>query len=127
MKADLLRHVKPNTLRTCRFHGKNRPKYPSDLMGFDLVLTTYSTLSAELKSGGVLHQIDWYRVVLDEGKDDFHIRDRKRGRPYFGPNLSLTRGQPIGSATAVLSSSKLQRASSQSVAGVSQELPFKTA
>ena len=76
MKADTLRHVKPNTLKTCRFHRKNRPKSASDLKDFDVVLTTYSTLYAESKSGGVLHQVDWYRIVLDEGKPEFHIRDR---------------------------------------------------
>ena len=40
------------------------------------MLTTYSTLYAESKSGGVLHQVDWYRIVLDEGKHEFDIRDR---------------------------------------------------
>jgi SNF2 family DNA or RNA helicase len=69
---DVLRHVKANTLRTCRFHGKNRPTSLTDLNGFDIVLTTYATLSAEHKNRGVLHQADWYRVVLDEGKTYFH-------------------------------------------------------
>lgn len=68
MEADTIRHVKPNTLRTCRFHRKNRPTSPSDLKDFDVVLTTYSTLCVESKRGGVLHRVDWYRVVLDEGK-----------------------------------------------------------
>ncbi|KAG7284182.1 hypothetical protein NEMBOFW57_010545 [Staphylotrichum longicolle] len=64
-------------LLTCltEFHGKNRPTSVSDLKGFDIVLTTYATLSAEHKKQGVLHQVDWYRVVLDEGKAESHVRD----------------------------------------------------
>jgi SNF2 family DNA or RNA helicase len=69
VEPDALRHVLPNTLRTCRFHRKNRPTSPSDLEDFDVVLTTYSTLSSALKSQeSILHQVDWYRVVLDEGR-----------------------------------------------------------
>jgi len=38
------------------------------LAGFDIVLTTYSTLVADFSNGpGVLHQMQWFRVVLDEG------------------------------------------------------------
>ena len=103
--ADILSHVKPNTLRTCRFHRKSRPL--SDLKDFDVVLTTYSTLSAESKNRGILHQIDWYRVVLDEGKLDFPS-PRQGTKPCVIWPSSLTAGQPIGSATKVLSSSKLQ-------------------
>lgn len=37
-------------------------------MDYDVVLTTYSTLSADYsKAESVLHRIMWYRVVLDEG------------------------------------------------------------
>jgi SNF2 family DNA or RNA helicase len=62
------RHVKPNTLKTCKFHGKGRPILPAGLTDYDLVLTTYATLSAEYKSRGALHNIVWFRIVLDEGK-----------------------------------------------------------
>jgi SNF2 family DNA or RNA helicase len=37
-------------------------------MDFDIVLTTYSTLVGDFsKDPGVLHQVQWFRVVLDEG------------------------------------------------------------
>ena len=68
MEADTIRHVKPNTLRTCRFHRKNRPTSPSDLKNFDVILTTYSTLYAKSKNRGILHQVNWYRVVPNKSK-----------------------------------------------------------
>jgi SNF2 family DNA or RNA helicase len=45
-----------------------RPASPGALTDCDVVLTTYATLSAEYKTGGVLHEVEWYRIVLDEGK-----------------------------------------------------------
>ena len=44
-------------------------------MDFDIILTTYDTLAAELsgstnspsKQRKVLKEIEWFRVVLDEG------------------------------------------------------------
>ena len=50
------------------FHGPNRPYDSELLVTFDVVLTTYATLVADEKTSGVLHQIEWYRVVLDEGR-----------------------------------------------------------
>jgi SNF2 family DNA or RNA helicase len=75
------RHVKPNTLKTLRFHGKARPTSPSGLADSDIVLTTYATLSSDYKHRGVLHQVNWYRVVLDEGKLGsvlIHLRNLQR-------------------------------------------------
>lgn len=55
-------------LKTFVFHGPNRP-FDSELLATsDVVLRTYATLVADEKNLGVLHQIEWYRVVLDEGK-----------------------------------------------------------
>ncbi|KAK4214474.1 SNF2 family N-terminal domain-containing protein [Rhypophila decipiens] len=65
-ETEIAKHVKYNTLRTCRFHGRNRPTSADHLRNFDIVLTTYSTLSADAKNRGVLHEVDWYRIVLDE-------------------------------------------------------------
>ncbi|KAH6848230.1 SNF2 family N-terminal domain-containing protein [Chaetomium sp. MPI-CAGE-AT-0009] len=65
-ESEVKKHVKPNTLKTCRFHGKPRPIFSARLTDHDLVLTTYATLSAEYKSRGVLHNIAWFRIVLDE-------------------------------------------------------------
>ncbi|KAK3300617.1 SNF2 family N-terminal domain-containing protein [Chaetomium fimeti] len=65
-ESEIEKHVKPTTLKICRFHGKGRPTLPASLTDYDLILTTYATLSAEYKSRGVLHDIMWFRVVLDE-------------------------------------------------------------
>ena len=61
-------HVKPDTLKICVFHGSSRPKSPEGVINHDLVLTTYGTLSADSKDLKILQEIEWYRVVLDEGK-----------------------------------------------------------
>lgn len=66
------RHVRQHTLKTCVFHGKTRPTFSAGLADYDLVLTTYATLSAEYKNRRVLHNVEWYRIVLDEGKDLTH-------------------------------------------------------
>ncbi|EEH47507.1 uncharacterized protein PADG_03591 [Paracoccidioides brasiliensis Pb18] len=57
-------------LRTCIYHGTHRTKYANSLSQFDVVITTYGTLSSEHatseeKPTGCF-AIYWYRVVLDE-------------------------------------------------------------
>jgi len=76
MLTDIHSHVKPGTLRICIFHGSSRPKSPEEVIDHDLVLTTYATLSADSKVLRVLQKIEWYRVVLDEGKS-IHLYRRK--------------------------------------------------
>ena len=76
---EVARHAKPNTLKTCRFHGKGRPTIPARLTNYDMILTTYATLSAEYKSRGVLHNIMWFRIVLDEGKSHIQTPGRHSG------------------------------------------------
>jgi len=55
-----------------KYYGSAKGKVP--LADFDVVLTTYDTLVAEgVSSRGKnkndrIQSIDWYRVVLDEGK-----------------------------------------------------------
>jgi len=68
MLMDIHSHVKPDILRICIFHGSSRPKSPEGVIDHDLVLTTYATLSADSKDLKILQEIEWYRVVLDEGK-----------------------------------------------------------
>lgn len=50
------------------FHGEQKPQGYKPLIDTDLVLTTYSTLASDYKKSGLLHKMEWYRVVLDEGK-----------------------------------------------------------
>ena len=68
MLTDIRSHVEPGTLRICIFHGSSRPKLPEGAIDHDLVLTTYATLPTDFKDLRVLQEIQWYRVVLDEGK-----------------------------------------------------------
>ena len=60
-------------LRVCLYHGANRAKTTRDLDSYDVVITTYGTLTSESatavadkskKSG--LFAVYWYRIILDE-------------------------------------------------------------
>ncbi|KAI5868628.1 SNF2 family N-terminal domain-containing protein [Durotheca rogersii] len=66
-------HVKPGQLKYYVYHGSNRLKDPKKLAEFDLVLTTYGSVSSEVgarKKGRQgpypLEEVGWFRVVLDE-------------------------------------------------------------
>lgn len=65
--ADLISHFALGALIFIHFHGSGRPREPEVLRSVDLVLTTYATLAADHADQGILHQMEWYRVVLDEG------------------------------------------------------------
>ncbi|KAK4163148.1 SNF2 family N-terminal domain-containing protein [Cladorrhinum sp. PSN259] len=54
------------TLSVVLFHQDTRAKSPDELLGYDVVLTTYHTLAADWKGLGVLQNITWLRIVLDE-------------------------------------------------------------
>eukprot|EP01117_Protostelium_nocturnum_P017743 TRINITY_DN7279_c0_g1_i1.p1 TRINITY_DN7279_c0_g1~~TRINITY_DN7279_c0_g1_i1.p1 ORF type:complete len:797 (+),score=283.97 TRINITY_DN7279_c0_g1_i1:307-2391(+) len=61
----------PSNIKLTEYYGKSR-EGASTLKKFDIVLTTYGTLSAEMpneekgKKGGELFDVDWFRIVLDE-------------------------------------------------------------
>lgn len=66
-----------DSLTVIRYHGPNRPKDQSGLAALvdsDVVITTYNTLAKEFSDrhifgkSSLLHDIEWYRIVLDEGK-----------------------------------------------------------
>lgn len=64
-------HVKSSyPLKVYLYHGANRDIEADALRRYDVVLTTYSTLAMAFKkassSPSVLHQIYWFRLVLDE-------------------------------------------------------------
>lgn len=67
-------HIKPLGLRYYIYHGQNRIKDPKILATYDLVMTTYGSVSSELNSRAIkrrdghfpLEQIGWFRIVLDE-------------------------------------------------------------
>ena len=72
----MTRHTEPSSIKTCVYHGQSRTLKFADLGIYDLVITTYGTLCAEwlnsLKRStakqSLLHQFDWFRIVLDEGR-----------------------------------------------------------
>lgn len=73
-ESEILEKVKKtHRLRVCLYHGTNRAKTTRDLDKYDVVITTYGTLTSESataaadktkKSG--LFAFYWYRVILDE-------------------------------------------------------------
>ncbi|KAK7998320.1 hypothetical protein PG989_006360 [Apiospora arundinis] len=78
------------TLETLKYHGTTREKDIDALIGYDVVLTTYSTLAADYrKPVSLLHQVAWYRVVLDEGTP---IQNRLED---IGALFSFLRAEPL--------------------------------
>lgn len=67
-----LREITTHTgdaLKTIKYHGQGRERDLTALEESDVVITTYNTLAAEAAAKkSQLHKINWYRVVLDEGK-----------------------------------------------------------
>ncbi|KAF5004201.1 hypothetical protein FDECE_9283 [Fusarium decemcellulare] len=65
-KSEIARHFAAGTLSAVIFHGPKRPSNKEDLTSASIVLTTYATVVADLGGLGVLGQMSWYRIVLDE-------------------------------------------------------------
>jgi SNF2 family DNA or RNA helicase len=59
-------HVAPGTVSWYIYHGPRRAESPEELDGYDIVLTTYSTVAAEYQRGKPLERTNWFRIVLDE-------------------------------------------------------------
>lgn len=66
--SQFVRHVVDGTLKALKYHGQGRKSDPQQLLDFDIILTTYATVSSEhSKDLSPLQNIDWFRIVLDEG------------------------------------------------------------
>ncbi len=72
-EEQIKQHTKPGAFKFYIYHGQNRIKDVDELMKYDLVITTYGSVSSELnarnrhKNGPhPLEEIAWFRVVLDE-------------------------------------------------------------
>ncbi|KAJ5190587.1 uncharacterized protein N7498_009572 [Penicillium cinerascens] len=64
-------HVRPKTITYYVYHGTSRTANVDELAGFDLVITTYSTILSEYsgrgtKRGTPLKKMNMFRIVLDE-------------------------------------------------------------
>lgn len=72
-EGELIKHVRPNTLRWKVYHGPNRFKDIQDTLSCDLVITTYNVLSTEWRdldrTSKPLFSTSWHRIVLDEGHE----------------------------------------------------------
>ncbi|KAJ4988673.1 DNA repair and recombination protein rad5c [Stagonosporopsis vannaccii] len=65
--ANAIRHFSNHTLTTIKYHGQKRRCSLDKLRETDLVITTYHTLASDFSNDkGLLNQIEWYRLVLDE-------------------------------------------------------------
>lgn len=71
MTVNQLHSYLEHGVKVIKYHGSDRPKDIEQIADSDIVVTTYSTLTAELQvksKPSLLHCVDWFRVVLDEGK-----------------------------------------------------------
>ncbi|KAK7949550.1 SNF2 family N-terminal domain-containing protein [Apiospora saccharicola] len=78
---ELTTHVACGAMRGIRHHGKDRIKAVSELEGVHVVLTTYHTVSAELKTddtrlNSILFSVKWKRIILDEAHFIRNVKSR---------------------------------------------------
>jgi SNF2 family DNA or RNA helicase len=71
--TDFSRHLRPGAMTWRTYHGPVKPSIDG-LSEYDIVLTTYETIAAQLKkfhkSNSVeetIYSVTWHRVILDEG------------------------------------------------------------
>ena len=65
-----IRHILPNIFTVHKYHGPKRETNPAKLRNFDIVFRTYATIAVEFCKGvSLIHQLEYYRLVLDEGKN----------------------------------------------------------
>lgn len=72
-EEQIKQHVRPNSLSYHIYHGPHRIKDSERLADYDLVITTYGSVSSELNARFAnkrgphpLEDIAWFRIVLDE-------------------------------------------------------------
>ena len=79
MVLNLFRHLRPGKLKCHIYHGQNR-KGTEYLEQYDVVITTYHTVSAiwrklygQLGNEKSIFSLTWHRVILDEGEVSHRI------------------------------------------------------
>lgn len=51
-----------------KYHGRQRQQDANLLFEWDVVFSTYATLTSEPDTDiGILDSVEWFRIVLDEG------------------------------------------------------------
>ncbi|KAK7976507.1 hypothetical protein PG989_014970 [Apiospora arundinis] len=72
--SEIYKHTFPGYLKHTKYHGPGRLENLDSLYQSDIVLSTYATISSEIRRGkSMLGTIEWFRIVLDEAHD---IRNR---------------------------------------------------
>lgn len=105
------------------FHGPKRPTNLKELLDYDVIITTYSTVLSESTkiTGSLLYQTYWWRIILDEGH---MIKNPMAKSSIACRNLFTTRrwcvtGTPIqnnlGELQALLQFLKISKFSDRSI------------
>ncbi|THU47484.1 hypothetical protein C4D60_Mb09t16010 [Musa balbisiana] len=64
--TQLEEHTRPRSMKVYLYHGE-RTREPEELLKYDIVMTTYTTLSAEFGDpSSPMKETEWFRVILDE-------------------------------------------------------------
>ncbi|XP_012567307.1 F-box protein At3g54460 [Cicer arietinum] len=68
-KTQIEKHVRPGQLRVYVWNNHRKPSAHSLAWDYDVVITTFSRLSAEWgpRKRSALTQVHWFRIILDEG------------------------------------------------------------
>ncbi|KAI1808972.1 SNF2 family N-terminal domain-containing protein [Daldinia bambusicola] len=96
-QSEIQTHIYPGMLSFISFHGKGRPQDKETLNSYDIVLTTYATLAADYTHQGILHQMWWFRVVLDEAHfiRNSHTRQFQASETLYTSRRWCLTGTPI--------------------------------
>jgi SNF2 family DNA or RNA helicase len=67
-EGQLRMHSKEDSLRWARHHDRCRFRHVAEIEAYDVILTTYNTVSSEFKrqKESILHNTLWHRIILDE-------------------------------------------------------------
>ncbi|MED6162091.1 hypothetical protein PIB30_067052 [Stylosanthes scabra] len=96
--SQLEEHIVPGSLSYYKYYGGDRTKKAEDLMNFDLVLTSYSTMASEEPDvESPVKKVVWRRIILDEAHT---IKDPAAGKSKMVTKLNARRrwavtGTPI--------------------------------
>ncbi|KAI1412100.1 SNF2 family N-terminal domain-containing protein [Hypoxylon sp. FL1857] len=65
--SDIHDHLLSGELHVLKHHGSTKARSAEELLQYDIVLSTYSTVASDFRSEEpVLYDVNWFRVVLDE-------------------------------------------------------------